>query len=369
MLGHKNLGSRGRKESAKMAKIKKLRKNYPYTYVRTSVMRSLLLKKEEYHKLMKMSLPEIARYLEESEYKKEIDHLANRHSGVELLELSINKNLVNSFNKLKRIAPPELRLVIFIYLKRIDIENIKKLLRGKYSSADEYRVLSSLQPAGILGEQALENLWKKDSVEAILRSLRIVDRKRLEEPINNFRQEGKLIEIESELDKIYFEEVMEFSKTLPVQGKFFREFLELEMEIKDMLTIMMLKRENLEARRIKGHLITPKYSKRNKLLNAMLRARDMEALVSYLETTHYGPFLKDGIERLRKESTLLNLEKDIRLYLLRKTSIFTHQNPLSIKNIFAYMFSKKNEADNLRKIVKGKELGIGENFIESMLVI
>ena len=43
---------------------------YPYTYARVSVMRSFLLRKEDYHKLMKMNVNEIISYLQSSQYKK-----------------------------------------------------------------------------------------------------------------------------------------------------------------------------------------------------------------------------------------------------------------------------------------------------------
>ena len=94
---------------------------YPYTYVRSNVMKSLLLKKEDYHKLLKMSLPEITRYLQESEYKREIDELAGRFKGIDLIELAINKNLVNCFNKLKRISniTQAFRIQYYELVKRI----------------------------------------------------------------------------------------------------------------------------------------------------------------------------------------------------------------------------------------------------------
>ena len=38
---------------------------YPYTYVRTAVMKSLLFKKEDYHKMLKMSFSEIEKFLQE----------------------------------------------------------------------------------------------------------------------------------------------------------------------------------------------------------------------------------------------------------------------------------------------------------------
>jgi len=59
---------------------------YPYTYARVSVMRASILTKDDYHKLLKMSLNEIISYLQSSEYKKAIDELGIKYAGVELMD-------------------------------------------------------------------------------------------------------------------------------------------------------------------------------------------------------------------------------------------------------------------------------------------
>jgi vacuolar-type H+-ATPase subunit C/Vma6 len=54
---------------------------------------------------------------------------------------------------------------------------------------------------------------------------------------------------------------------------------------------------------------------------------------------------------------------------MKVTTSFTHQNPLSIQNILDYMFGKHNESINLMRIIKGKQLGVDDAFIESMVII
>src|SRR3989338_2590745 len=93
---------------------------YPYTYVRVAVMRTLLIKPAEYERLLKMSVPEIIRYLEETEYKKEIDQLALNYSGTELIDQALNKNIVKTFQKLRRISTKTLQKLVEIYFMRKD---------------------------------------------------------------------------------------------------------------------------------------------------------------------------------------------------------------------------------------------------------
>src|SRR3989338_2280227 len=97
-----------KKTAAKKIKLGR----YPYTYARTAVMKSLLFRESDYHKMLKTGFDEIAKFMQESNYKKEISELAAKHSGADLLESALNKNLANTFKKLIRISPNELGAII-----------------------------------------------------------------------------------------------------------------------------------------------------------------------------------------------------------------------------------------------------------------
>lgn len=174
---------------------------YPYTYVRTVVMRTLLFKRDDYNKMLKMSFSEIAKFLQESRYKEEIDKLGMEYAGADLLELALNRNLSDSFKKLLRISSEELAVLIKEYLKRKDIEDIKTILRGKFLNADERSITASITAAGTLSYDFLMSLLKKGSIEEILRNNEIVDFSFLKEGLKDFNEKNNLISIENALDK------------------------------------------------------------------------------------------------------------------------------------------------------------------------
>ena len=70
-------------------------------------MKSKLLQEEDYQKLLKMKLPEIIKFLEETEYKKSIDELALSLRGLDLIEAALNKSLAEFFNKIRQMADME----------------------------------------------------------------------------------------------------------------------------------------------------------------------------------------------------------------------------------------------------------------------
>ena len=135
-----------------------LEPTYPYAYARVCAMKSKLVRRDDYTKLLKMGVNEVMKFLQETEYKKEIDELSMAISGVNLVELALNKNLIKTMQKLKRISPDELRLLIEAYLKRMDSHNIKTILRGKLTKAGNEYVETLLVPVGKIKKEELLNI-------------------------------------------------------------------------------------------------------------------------------------------------------------------------------------------------------------------
>ena len=340
---------------------------YPYTYVRTAVMKSFLFKKDDYQKMLKMSFSEIAKLLQDSNYKKEINALATELSGADLLELALNRNLAESFKKLIRIVPYELALLIKEYAKRKDIEDIKTILRGKFTKTDEKTIRNSITAAGTLSFDFIVSLLKKESIEEILKENKIVDFNLLKNGLKDLNEKNNLASIENSLDKYYYSHLMQFSKILPKEGALFRDFLLKEVEVLNLLTLLRLKKAKFGKEAIKDFIIPFRGLSGSKIA-ALAALDDFDELSSTLEKTEYKNIISKGIEEFKKSGSLITLETELYKYLLRQSILLLHQHPLSIDVILGYMFAKDIEVRNLKIIIKGKQLGLSEDFIESQLV-
>jgi len=339
---------------------------YPYTYVRTAVMKSLLFKKDDYDKMLKMGFNEIAKLLQESHYKKEINELGTEHSGADLLEMALNMNLSSSFKKLIRISTSELTLLIKEYAIRKDIEDIKTILRGKLTKASDELILNSITGAGTLSMEHLNSLLKKDSIEDVLKENKIVKFHLFKDGLNEFNEKNTLMGIENSMDQFYYKHLIRFSKLLPKQGSLFREFLMKEVEILNILTLLRLKKSKYDKEGIKKYII-PSGSKSSKIME-LANVDDFEELSRSLEHTEYKDVVKKGFEEYKEKGSLIKLETDLYKYLLKQAIMLLHLHPLSVDVILGYMFAKDIEVRNLKIIVKGKQLGLSEEFIEGQLV-
>ena len=331
-------------------------------------MRTLLINKGEYPKLLKMDLNEITRYLQDSIYKKEIDNFATELSGPELLELALNRNLKSSFEKLRRISSEELNILIDKYLKRKDIEDIKTILRGKYTKADREIITNSLQAAGTLTLDYLKKLIELENIQEILKNIKIFDFSNFKDSLREFEEKNILVSIENTLDNLYYNEILEFTKSLPVQGALFKYFLLQEIEIKNLITLIRLKRENLGKEEIKKYMFFSNNREMDRNLNKLLET-NIDNIIKIMGKKDYTKILEQGFKELKEKNSLISLEIGLYKYLLDKSILLQHQHPLSIDVILGYMFAKEIEVRNLKILIKGKQLGLDENFIEKQLVV
>ena len=341
---------------------------YPYTYVRTVVMRSLLFKREDYQKMLKMSFSEIAKFLQDSNYRKEINELATQYTGADLLELALNGNLAESFQKLMRISSPEIGRLVEEYLKRRDIEDIKSIIRGKFTNSDEKTIAASITGAGTFDKQFLLSFLKKESVEDILQSLKFSNLPEFKTALKDFKEKKDLAGIENALDKNYYTNLIRFSRTLPKQGDLFRQFLRKEVDILNILTLIRLKKNNFKKEAIKNFIILYDNKLKDLWMNNLANANDIDQLAQLMKKTEYKNIIAKGMEEFKKTGSLITLETELYKHLLKQSILFMHQHLLSIDVILGYMFAKDIEVRNLKIIIKGKQLGLSEQFIESQLI-
>ena len=339
---------------------------YPYTYVRVTTMKSKLLGRDDYNKLLKMGFGEISKYLQDSEYKKEINELALHLRGADLIEAALDKNLTASFSKLRTISPQELDLLINAYAKRFDIFNIKTVIRGKFASLNKEEILSAIKPVGRFNIKLIESMIDADSIEQILDISKLFSKKELNDIKLRFNSMKSLRVIENALDKAYFNYIFEFSEMIPKQGHLFKEFLLKEIDIVNLKIVLRMKKEGISNEDIMNHIFTVKHIPN--WLDKIIKS-NYEEICKILDITPFKHIIKKHRQEIENKGSLINLENDLDKYLLKTSLSLLHQNPLSIDIILGYMFAKEIEIMNLKKLVKGKQLGLDEAFISEQLIV
>ena len=340
----------------------------PYTYARVSAMKSKLIRRDDYNKLMKMKVGDIIRFLQETDYKREMDEMAVSHTGVELVEFALNKSIAKTFAKLKRIAEyDDLRIVMEEYMKRRAIWNIKTIIRGKFIGEDESKI-KELVMATSRGEEAfLNELLKKDSVEDVIRSLKFLSPEQTKNALDLLRDKRTLFGVENTLDNYYYSSLLEFSKRIPSQGIVIREFIRNEIDVLNIKTVLRLKKHFMPLKEIEKFIMLKGARISKESLARLASADSVENVIALLQKMGYRKAFKDAGEKSKKD--LAYVELRLNKYMLDRVALLLHKHPLSVDVILGFMFAKEIEIRNLRTIIKGKQLSLKEEFIEGELVI
>lgn len=344
--------------------------NYAYACARVRAKKSLLLRKDNYPKLLMMDLNEIGRFLGETQYHVEMAELASRYSGVNLIEIGTNRNLARIYRQVLNFCSGELKNMVSSYLARWDEWNVKTILRGKHYGATVEEIVEDLVPAGRFDEEYLRSLIGLESVSDILDAVGKKGGSAIPNEIRaSYEDTGALEPLEEYFDKIYYSRLLESIRGKNRPERLFLAFIQKEIDINNLRTLLKLKREGIPFERVRIYFIDGgKELKVNELVR-LAGIESFEQMLDELSRFSFYEQIKDALEDAKETGSLTKVMLVLQRYLAKEAEKFSHQFPLSILPILDYMLRKKVEVDNIRIIARGKESGLDADVIKGLLVM
>ncbi|HVP95240.1 MAG TPA: V-type ATP synthase subunit C [Methanoregulaceae archaeon] len=341
----------------------------PYIYVgtRMRVRKSKLLPREEYLRMLNMSIPEITRSIEELEYKKEIDEFSSMFSGIDLLEISLSWNLAKEFQKVLDITPGTLKEFTKAYLRRWDIQNILTIIRGKTQGIKPGKIKEILIPAGEFDTVFLDRLLAEDSPERVVEALKATKLYPvLAREFPQALQSKSFSRLENEMYKQYYANLIDAARGVK-GGHLFLNYISLDIDVINIRNLFRL-RSDVHEEDVREMMITGGTFSIEELqrLNGIIdRNEFIDALVAKIKVK---PLLA-ALEDLRGEKPIRETETDLIKVELVQMEKMSKLNPFSIHPILVYLEKKKYEVFNLRAIARGKESRLSSDRIKEYLVM
>jgi len=334
---------------------------YAYITGRVRAMKTKLVPNEMYPRMLAMDNSEIARYLEETQYKDEIDAMSKDYSGSELIEYATFANLAKTYRKLLEVSIDEPQFLILEYLRRWDVWNIKTLLRGKFYGAGDEEIMKYLVPAGELSPEFLAEIAKKETVQEVISSFDGTD---YAPALANY--DGKnLAPIENALDKLYyFRMERAVGGTLSVGGGLLLKYVRREIDIRNLITLFRMNKAGIDAAVIQQNLIPG-----GKLYDELSRMAG-QPFGEFLRSLEGYPFWSSISDIATADiESISRIEARLKAYLVRYAWALSNYHPLSILPVLGYMVSKETEVSNIRKIVRGKDAKLPAELVEEQVVV
>ena len=342
----------------------------PYVYVctRMRVRKSKLIPREDYLRILNMSLPEITRFIEETEYKKEIDELAPSFQGIDLLELALSWNLAKEYQQIQKITPGVLKRFTQSYLMRWDIQNVLTILRGKAQGMSTGKIREVLVPAGELDRVFLDRLLKEESPERIVEALKgHAIYPILSDGLAGALEEESFARIENELYKQFYANLLSEAMSGFRGGKQFLEYIMLDIDITNIRNMFRLRMDRLEEDARSMVVQGSTFSADE--FQHLISIDDPKEFIDALKTKVRLKPLIAMLDMLEAEKSLREIEIELIKVQLAQMESLSKLNPFSIHPILTYLEKKKYEIFNLRAIARGKEVSLPVERIRGYLVM
>jgi len=340
--------------------------NYAYTVARVKAKKSLLLKEEDYDKMLMMTVPEISRYIGEAGYSKEMADLAGRLSGLNLLEHATALNMAKAFSSILLSSSGELYGMVSAYLDKWDIWNLKVILRGRSYGLDAESIREDLVAAGSLGAESLEKLIVLEADDEIIATFgKLTHMSFPQDVLDAYKSSGNLGVIEDYLEKVHYERLIESINTSSKASHLFYNYVREEVDLKNFETILKLKSEGIYGEQVMKYTIRGGRKIDDKLLTLLANAEDISSMMSEASQLEFGEEIKEALESRNIREVVLGLRK----YERQKAKKFSRLYPLSVVPVVDYMINKEYEVRNIRVIARGTESGLDRDTIKGLLVI
>jgi len=318
--------------------------------------------------MLNMSLPEITRFIGETNYRSEIDELGTSFSGINLVEEALSWNLAKEYQSILELVPGELKYFTASYLRRWDIQNVVTILRGKMQGMRPGKIKEVLIPAGKLDKIALDRLIAEESPERVAEALKgerfypVIERE-----LPRAMETGSFAHLENELYKGYYARLVADATEGVKGGEIFLKYIRLEIDIRNIQNLFRLRAGHI--REDVRELMIPGGSFKVEELQRLSGLEDQDEFIDALKRQVKMTPLLNALEAIRGTTAIHEIEVALTRVQLDQMERMSKRYPFSILPVIVYLEEKKYEVANLRALARGKEAGLPGERLQGYLVM
>jgi len=335
--------------------------NYAYVATRARSRRSRLLPAEAYNQLLNLEHAEIARYIQDLEYRREIDRYGSTLSGADLIETALVDNLAKDVGDFLSFSKGTLRDILQVYAEKYRVDNLKNIIRGINQNMDKENLERLVCPINDSDKVLYNKLYDSKTVEDVASSLEGTNYYNPLKKALESRNSDSLQPLEDALDLIYYKNLVSNQPSGGADVEVYRNFIHLKVDIANIKTLLRMRHRGISAHNellIDGGTLG---------VDMLSSTQTLDDFLTSLEGTKYYDLLEP---HLQSDSVNLNsCVHSLDEYMANKTKRFSYLYPLSVLPVLDYLLKKEREVYNLRAIVRGKQAGLANELIEELVVV
>lgn len=340
--------------------------DYAYVNARISAMKSRLFRKEKLNPLIQtQNLQNFASLLEDSHYSQYLDSIEGLRARE--LEISINQQLSDTYDKISSLAPLEIREIFQEMVKILEIQSLKTIIGSKLKETTKEKEVK-LQK--YLSERLHEKTSEAKNIDEVVESLKGTEYENwIKDGLSEYEKTRNPLSIWSKIEKGYWKKVWKTIKTSTAKySNVTRKALGMKIDIQNILTVLRCKAEDVSADEIKNHII-PIHTKIDpRSIERAAESENLKKAAMLFEDTPYGNDISDLLNQYEGAELIFKIEINLQRSVLKKirnlsTRYYSGAGPLT-----AFFFEKNMEVKNLTTIANGIEEGLESEEIEEKII-
>ncbi len=316
------------------------------------------------------NVSEVAAGLRDTDYQEQISHVPPPFTGRKL-EHAYFENLVETYLKLIKYSAESSVRYLDLYLSRIELENVKTLVRGAYAklSAEQKlaRIYLSVEKY-FRRVPLMEEAAKAPTVTAVVAAFKGTE---YADPLNaglkSFEESGSPISLDIFVDKLFYERLFCAYKKLPRREKSHAKlYASIENDSFILLTLLRGKNLNYDPNWLRLAVPTNYFNLDKKEVEAVVSAINYEAAYKTVQEGYYAKYFERAAT---VEDTLANAEKAFRKELLVHAQKSVIREKFNIGSTLGFITMKEAEVHNLTAITLGVEGAMKPEAIRNQLFL
>lgn len=319
---------------------------------------------------------EMTRILEPTWYGPEIERAASLYSPPELLEVALNRHIVE-INKIALESTPfSGREAIRAYLLKWDIHNIELILSSKIigraiTETEPFLVSSRNFPAGIsagnISHDEMKIILSQAGVDGVVNHLvKYRYGPILMQHLDTYQKTGDLGPMMADLISYYYTTLIESLRFFQGDEGVIRDLFRVQIDKRNILSLLKGKDSELDRELISKHLIKGGNISRDDLFD-IFGSKSIEEFVGNVQKQYnLTDLLKDTYS---KTHSLIDFEIAFDKFISKSYLKRLKNIPLSLGSIFHFIITAEYEWDNIKRIAYGKRYDLSIERITSMLVL
>jgi len=314
-------------------------------------MRGQLLSHEIINSLVNAgSIKKFLELLSNTPYEEKLKKLSGTKIDAATLEKIFYQEFIYRLNRITRVAPVNIRdFFKAYYFMKLEIQNLKRVFRGKFSKTAATRIKKVLIPTGSISPINFDSLAEAETLEASVPLLKDTIYAPITEALSLCGTYDAIWPIEIMLNNIYVNATLKALSKLPEQNRrVLRRIIEAEADIENMLLAITWRKSSKKLPPVE-EIFKHTYKISKEEIEKIIASKD---LAEYLERLK-PPYAEIFKSIISGEEALIRT--DLRRYIYNEASKGRVVDDFGFTSIISYLISCEIERDNLISISWGIE--------------